>query len=134
MPPIEEVERNDEALYFEYTSSDRYNRPRVRSPIELDVRWENKRSFQTDSQGKRVPVDATVYADPDDNIVEGSLMWQGSEDEWYGGQLGTSSGSLGEETALMQVVSVQLIEDLKGRHTRCIVGLVYFRDTMPEVV
>lgn len=132
MPPPETFERNQTALYFEWRGKDRYNEPRVASPREIEVRWEWRQATMLGPQGNPVSVDAQVVVDED--IVLNSLMWEGGETEWYGGEPGTSSGSAGEATFLMQVVATDFVPDIKGREMRRTVGLVFFRDAMPEVV
>ena len=132
MPPPETFERNQTALYFAFQSPNEYNEPRVSSPVELAVRWEYKQSSMLSPTGNPVAVDAQVVVAED--VALNSLMWLGGEAEWYGGEPGTSSGSAGEATELMQIVAFDYIVDLKGREVRRTLGLVFFRDKMPKVV
>jgi len=125
MPPIERVNRHDDAILWDVTGVDAYGEPLRDDPVELKVRWENNRSEMLDANGQSITVDATAVVAQD--VTVGALMWQGLLDDWYG------TGSSGSDNGLCQVVAFSKIPDLKGRNYRRTVGLMRFRGTLPAL-
>lgn len=130
MPPMETAYRRQTAVLWEWLREDAYNEPVLDEPVEIAVRWKWGRREALSPQGTPIAVDATVVVAQD--IAVGSLLYEGTLNEWYG-HSGTGSGSAGQDTALMQVVTFSSTPDLKNRNRRRTAGLVYFRDEMPEV-
>lgn len=132
MPPIETAWRYQQAVYWPVMTrlgrivTDSRGRPRVQTdPIELDVRWEDKESQALDADGNVVRIDATVVVDR--RIHPGSLMRKGELADW------TGTGSGNEDTEVMVVVTYDEVVDIKGRHTRRVVGLARHRnDPLPH--
>lgn len=108
------------ALLFLKTGVDEYNEPVTAEPIELMVRWQNSSRDVRGPNGTTITLDATVTANRD--IPIGSQMWLGTLARWVG------TGSDGTETELMEVVSRELVPDVKGRATFRSFGLARFRD------
>jgi hypothetical protein len=126
MPPLEQEELDQKALYWEFTEdSDEYGQPVVSAtPLELDVRWEYTQRQMVDPFGKLVAIDAMVVADR--KLKVDSKMWLGELSEW----LGVRTGSGGEEPdSVMYVKTYNRIPDLKGREVRHEVGLAFYRDS-----
>lgn len=126
MPAIERVGRTQTAAYWGFSRYDDDGDIIVSPATDIRVRWVNSRKLMQNAQGKEIAVDAQVVAG--EELVEGSLMYLGGLADWNG------TGSAGEESALMQVVAVEMTPDIKGRNTMWTVGLAWFRDEMPEVV
>lgn len=127
--PMETADCYQTALLWEKVDETEYNEPIVRAPVEILVRWENRQAEALDKDGTTIVLDANVVVQQD--IPIGSLMWEGSLNQWYG--VGTGSGSAGEATQLYQVMTKRITPDIKNRYLRRTVGLRFFRDTMPEV-
>jgi hypothetical protein len=124
MPAPERRGRYQKAVLWEKTGRDRYNEPTTAAPVEISVRWENRASQQLDPQGNTIRVDATVIVNQD--IAIGSVMWEGELLDFIG------TGSDGTDTQTMEVVTNNVIPDLKNRARLRTVGLVFYRDTLPE--
>lgn len=124
MPSIEVADLHQYAVLWAATGTNSYGEPTTAAPVELRCRWLWGQHMAGGAAGGTQPRDATVIvAQP---VEEGSLMWEGRLAEWYG------TGSAGDDSAVMQVVSVRHTPDLKNRHFRRELGLRYFRDTLPE--
>lgn len=123
MPAPETSNRYQHAVLWERTGADRYGEPTRGEPVELRVRWVQKRGEVTDAQGNRTPLDAAVVVDR--QIPVGSLLWLGTLDSWQG------TGSVGADSELHEVVTYSETPDVKGRVALRSVGLKRFRDALP---
>jgi hypothetical protein len=126
MPPLETDDLVHKAVLWGRAGTDRYGRPKVGAPEELDVRWNWRRTEATDQAGNEVALDADVAVDR--RIAPGSKMWRGELADWYG------TGSAGDDSELMEVVTYQEVDDVKGRETRRTVGLKRYEDKLPGEV
>lgn len=129
MPPLETAFRRQTAVLWEWLRVDAYNEPVRSAPVEIECRWKWATTMQAGPQGTPISVDATVVVAQD--VPIGSLMFEGDLVEWLG-HSGTGSGSAGDGTALMEVVTASFTPDLKNRNVRRTLGLRYFRDTVPK--
>jgi len=127
MPAQETAFRDQQCLYWGVTGFDRYGETQRQAvPVQLDVRWINKRALRADPQGNKIHVDATVVTDQVLDI--NSLVWLGIFSDWYG----TGSGSGGADTVdVMEVVTMSEIPDIKARETFYEVGLQRFKGKLP---
>lgn len=123
MPPLETDDLDHKAVLWALAGYDRYGRPKVGAPEEVDVRWTWRRSEALDPQGNTVSLDADVAVDR--KIKPGSKMWKGELADWYG------TGSAGDDSELMEVVTYAEADDLKARETRRQVGLKRYQDKPP---
>lgn len=130
MPPIETAFRRQTAVLWELLRVDAYNEPVVDAPVEIACRWKWGTAQQAGPQGTPITVDATVVVAQD--VTIGSLMFEGDLNDWLG-HSGSGSGSAGDYSSIMEVVSANFTPDLKARNTRRTLGLRYFRDDFPEV-
>ena len=130
MPPFEEMDRYQPAVLWEADGFDAYGQPTAdrASPVELEVRWNFKRSEAPGPDSTDILLDATVVADR--VIKVGSRMWPGGLSDYYG----TGSGSgLDDSSDVYRVVFCNRTLDLKGgRSTRYDVGLQKFRGDAGE--
>lgn len=129
MPQMETAYRMQKAVYWAADGVDDFGEPRVVSnPVQLDVRWVNKRAKAMDAQGNMVALDATAVVDR--AIDPGSKMWLGELADWYG--TGSGSGETDNDSELMEVATYDETVDLKGRNVRRMVGLVKYKHDLPE--
>ncbi len=126
MPPLETMDRKQEAVLWEVVGLDDQAQTLRGAPVELLVRWTYKRSFTRNASvgvgqvGDMIPVDAEVVVD---RLVKvGSQMWLGKLVDW----LGTGSGVADDE--VMQVVNYHTATDLKNRFTRYRLSLAFYRN------
>lgn len=127
MPALESSYRRQTAVLWEVYAVDKFNEPLRDTPVEIDVRWNTRQSEAADAQGNRVVLDATAVVGR--AIPVGSLMWLGELADF----VGTGTGSSGDDTEIMEVMTYSETPDLKARNVRREVGLAYFRDTMPAL-
>jgi hypothetical protein len=125
MPPMETRRRHQKAVLWAAAEKTEFGRRQVYPPVELDVRWQNKDDTTTRADGATVRVDAQVVVDRE--IEPDSIMWLGELEDWYG------TGSAGDDSGLMVVVSFSNIPNTKGRRSRLVCKLQRFRDALPEV-
>lgn len=119
MPSIETFHRHQKAVLWTRAGTTEFNEPAFSTPIELDVRWEWTQEESLDEAGSPIIVEAMVVVDRE--IQEGSLMWLGELEDWYG------TGSAGDDDYRMRVLRYNEVPDLKGRNYRRTVALVRFR-------
>lgn len=134
--PPELFERNQYALLWKKSGDDDDGRPSYAPLTELSpddndqgVRWEQVDRETLDAKGNTVKIDAVVVVDR--KIPVDSLMWQGSENMWYGGEPGTGSGSGGDDIGLYQVVAYKETPDIDGIYVRRTVELMKYKDQIP---
>lgn len=118
---IEEAERYEAVVLWNFIGRGEDGEPVVDAPIEIRCRWENIRKEMKDEKGNVVIVDAVVVVERE--IKEGSQMWLGELDSWMG------TGSSGDDTQVMEVIARGNIPDIKNRFRRRVVGLSRFRDS-----
>lgn len=123
MPSQESSHRFQYAVLWPKTGHSQDGEAVVGEPEEITVRWNNKLRVSKDAQGNPVAVDAVVHVNQE--IAVGSSMWLGELEDWYG------TGSGGDDSAVMEVLTYNDTKDLKARNTRMTVGLVFYRDTLP---
>lgn len=124
MPALEQTDRHQAAVYWAKAGQDGYNEPLLSAPVELKVRWLNRKSQMVGPEGTPITVDATVVLGQE--VELGSELWLGTLENYYG------IGSSGSDTEHMRVVAYRETTDLKHRHTRRVAGLAYSRDTRSE--
>jgi hypothetical protein len=118
MPPLEEMDRNQDAVLWEVTGrKDRKGRNIITQPVPLKVQWDKVYRIRRNPDGTSTLVQGEVLVDR--VIAVGSLMMLGTLDDW--GDLGT--GSTGVAGPLMEVVGYRETQDLKGRIAEKIVEL-----------
>lgn len=123
MPSMETAFRRQFAVLWPKDGYDGHGEPTVGEPVELRVRWNNKQRLAYDAQGNPVAVDAVVIVDQE--IEVGSSMWEGQLADWYG------TGSAGDDSGVMEVVTYNETPDIKNRFKRRTVGLTFYKDTLP---
>ena len=123
MPAQEISFRMQRAVLWPADGFDRYGQPKVGSPVEIEVRWNNTKRQVPDAEGNPVTVDATAVVGR--RIEPGSAMWLGGLSDW----LGTGSG--GDESDVMEVRDCVETPDLKGRVMHRTAMLNFYRDSLP---
>lgn len=121
---IETDLRYQKAVLWSASGYDDYGQVKVSAPVEIGVRWTNKRSEALDPQGNTIAVDASVVVGFSD-IPIGSKLWLGSLSSWYG------TGSGGQDDEVMEVVTSSKGRDIKNRGIRRTLGLKKFQDSSP---
>lgn len=122
MPQLEEMDRHQDALYWEATGTDSYGQPTHGAVQCLKVRWENGRRLASDANGNPIAIDATVATGPK-TVLAGSLMWLGKLAD-------TPGTSETPESDLMIVVGFDSATDIKGRATRREALLQRYKNTL----
>lgn len=126
VPPLEQMDLVDKAVLWLVEGVDRYNEPLIGDPEEIDVRWVWGRTQALSPTGMPIGIDAQAVSDRP--IPVGSLM-QLIELKHLPPGTGTNDEDLHDR---MEVVTTKEGKDLKGRHTRYELGLVWFKSTLPE--
>lgn len=121
MPPPEQANLDQVAVLWVGSAIDEHGEVTLGTPVEINVRWNNKRVESLDSRGNPIGLDATVVVDID--ILAGSLMWLGTLEEYY------SVGSAGDDTAIMVVKTFKKIPDMKQQNYYREVGLSRYKDS-----
>jgi hypothetical protein len=123
VPPPERASLKQKAVYWAVSGRDAYNEPTLAPPVEIPVRWETQRGETTDASGNEIATDATAYLMQ--RVTLGSNLWLGTLAEW------SATGSGGQDTELMEVVSYSETPDIKGRVASRSVQLRRFRNANP---
>lgn len=127
MPPLESMDLEDTALYWERIGTDRNGNPTYDSPIAIDVRWEEHPTVLRGPEGQPIMVQVQLVFDFYPPL--GSLLYYGDLDSW----LGTGSAPPLVEPVLYQLVTRDNGRDLKGRNERYTGGANPFRGKIPDV-
>jgi len=124
MPSLESRDRKQTALWWYKTGVDNYGQPIIEDPVEIKVRWENKRDESLNKQGEPVAIDATVQLGQ--RVYPGDLMWLGTLDDWNNG------GSTATNNEILQVDSYNEVPDIKGRNAVKVAMLTLFKGQLPS--
>lgn len=125
MPSIEQRDRFQKAVLWEADGFDGFGRPKVSSPVELNVRWKYERRQSVNNEGVPIAVDATVVVNQ--LIPVGSCMWLGELADWYG------TGSNDNTESIMEVLSYKETPDIRNRGIRYSVSLAFYKNQLPEL-
>lgn len=123
--PIEYEDLHDKAVVWVFTKSDRKGDPRVSSPIEVSVRWEEGNFEIPDAEGNRIQIDVTLATTR--QLRVGSLMWEGSLVD-----LSTEYPTNIPTKDIYEVVLRNRAKDTKGMFTRWEFGLRRYKDKLPS--
>ncbi len=123
MPDPELNGRHQFAVLWRKTGTDRYGKPVLDDAEEQVVRWENVQKEVQGPQGEPLTVLAEVTVD--NEIPLGSVMWEGTLDDWLG------TGSAGSDVDLREVLGKETVPDIHGRVSWRIVNLGYYRGNKP---
>lgn len=131
MPPLEMGDRRQWALLWTFAGwGDDGEAKRSALYIQLQVRWENRKSQSRDPKGNVISLDASVHADR--AIAIGGVMWEGTVDQLVASIAGTGTGSdLVPTSDLFEVVSDNSMKDIKGRVSKYVYGLRRLKDSLP---
>jgi hypothetical protein len=121
MPPLEEMDRHQDAVLWQSGATDEFGRPTAGPPVGLKVRWIQKRGEGVDSNGDAVAYDARVILDRE--VTVGSHMWLGSLEDW------DDEGA----DEVMYVAGTNKVPSLNGRFYLFSVMLKRFREDLPAV-
>jgi hypothetical protein len=102
MPGPEQRSLTQRAVWWAFDRTDRYGDPVYVPGEEIPVRWEDRKSQAIDSQGNKINVDATVGTNK--LLAVNDLLW-----------LGKLKDMPAQPTLVREVVSVEVIPDIKGR-------------------
>lgn len=127
MPPFEEMDRYDDAVYWERIGTDRNGRAMYAQPIALEVRWEDTKTEMRQPDGTPVMVSAQVHTI--EELPMGSLLYLGTLQYW----VGTGSSAPTFQPELHMVVSKGAGKSLKGEVFRKTVGVNPYRGKRPDV-
>jgi hypothetical protein len=108
---------------WEKTGDGEDGEPIVTDPIEIPVKWEDVKREVLLPNGTTIGTDATVFVNR--LIPLGSIIWLG--------KLTDITGTDPPTSPTYQVVARDVVPDIKGRASDRTVGVIRFRDTLPEV-
>ena len=120
MPTPGRSGRHQLALYWERVGDNDQGEPTFATRIELDVRWVDKRQMVTDANGAPVATEASVKVDRE--IIIGSVLWKGGEDDIPG------AGTGDPDSDFFQVVTYDETPNTKGNNPEREITLNRFRD------
>jgi hypothetical protein len=123
MPAFETMDRPQTVTYWAKTGNSDLGLPVVGSPIELLVQFDDAASEALDPKGNVVTVNATVFSNRP--LIIGSLVRYGTLSDWQG------TGSSEQPTNLLQIISEDITDDLKGRNKVYFYKLMRFNDSLP---
>ena len=122
MPSLESNFRYQTAVLWEAsTETNTHGINKAVSPVEIIVRWDDRRSEGRDAKGNLVSFDVSIVADR--VIPVGSYLREGTLDE-----------VTDPPDNLCRVIMQNAVPDVKGRNVRYLNGLMRSKDKLPEVV
>jgi hypothetical protein len=123
MPPLEELDRHDDAVYYRYLGEDRRGKPRLASPVDIKVRWIQGKADVMDALGNLVSVEALVVTNQD--LTMHSILRQGTIAD------GVGTGTALDDDDVMQVSVVNKVPSLCGKYHYRSVGLTRYGSRVP---
>lgn len=125
MPSPENTDRVHDAVLWAKQRDNRYSEPVVAAPAQLLVRWTDVASQVLGPDGTPIAKDAECKVDR--LIPLGSIMARGTLANYLG------TGSVNDTDELMEVISRETTDDIKGRETEYYVGLRRYGKDLPVV-
>lgn len=119
MPAPEQSHQYQPAVLWPFAGYDGYGNPKVGSPYEIRVRWNDVQSRVLAPDGTTISVDATAVVNR--KILVGSRMWLGELDDLPGTAFLPESG-------WVEVKAYNESPDIRNRASNKTVGLMKFRD------
>ena len=124
---LETVDFHDSVVLWPKNGYDRHGQPKIGALEETFVQWDYCQKEMADPNGNKVIVESTAVVSK--RITVGSILWKGSEDQWYGAE---GSGTWTDDRELMEVITYEEIQDTKGRNILRTIGMNKYRNTLPE--
>lgn len=122
MVKIEETARYQAATLWAKSGDDRYGEPTVTAPVNITVRWVEKRGQVMGKDDTPIRIDGRVVVNLD--IEEGSIV-----------RLGLIADLPDPVTGgLMEIVGFDKTADLKARNNRRVCLIRKYKDTLPTIV
>jgi hypothetical protein len=125
MPSPETAALTDDAVLWSKAGHDATGEAKVSSPMQIECRWVWKKTQSTDATGNTVMLDATVVVDRE--IEDGSILWNGTLEEWE------DVGSEETNPELMEVKTYKETKDMRGRETYRELGCAFYRGRLPTI-
>lgn len=112
---------HQKAVLWMYNGDDDYGDPKVDASVEIDCRWEKRRSQSQDAEGNAIAVEAEVVVGRE--IKVDSILWKGEKNDY----------DASTATDYMQVKVYDEVPDVRNRYVERIVKLVKWGDTLPSL-
>ncbi len=125
MPDFETMDLEQAAVWWPATGVNDNAEPTRGNPTQIECRWEIKRRQTVNAQGQPIALDATAIVV--DDVQPGDFLWLGALDDW------NSTGSVGDASEVMEVLTYAETPDIKNRFVRKTLGLGYFAGNPPVV-
>lgn len=124
MPAFETMDKPQRATYWPKIGVNKLGQPVVGNGVEISVQWDNRSSEQLDRDGNSITVDATMFTNL--TLTIGTVVRYGSLSDWQG----TGSSLLPE--GLMEIKTVNITPDIKGRNQVYFYGMMRYNDVLPR--
>lgn len=119
MPDPTVVNLKQKAVYWPYSSNDRYGQPTIGTATEVDCRWEQTEGEYLDDQNVKRSFQITAHVAV---VIEAqSLMWLG--------KLADLPSPV--TSGLYKVVNASNIPDIKGHHPKYTLSLAKYGGSLP---
>lgn len=119
MPPFEEMDLTDDAVYWPIEGRDKHGEPLIGDAVPIECRWVESQTEALDPTGATIPIDVTVKVDRE--IAIDSILWKGRLEDF----------DPTEKPVLMQVKTKSTTPDIKGRHVAREIGLMFYKKSLP---
>lgn len=125
VPSPETANLTDDAVLWSFAGHDSTGEPKVSNPVQIECRWIWKKTQSTDATGNTVMMDATVVVDRE--IDDGSILWEGTLDQWE------DTGSEEDNPDLVEVKSYKEVKDIRGREFYRELGCSFYKGRLPSI-
>jgi hypothetical protein len=137
MPPLEQDDFVESVLLWPVrvgaTAVNRFGQIKVYAVDrqEIPVRWKDVQDDVRRPDGSVVKIEARIATGGD--VPMGSYLWRGTDDDLVNGDTtGTGSNEL-PVSNIMQVVTREIVKDVRGREVRYEYGLAKWGHNLPTV-
>ena len=112
---------HQKAVLWTFASYDSNGEPKVSSPTEISCRWEDVTKQIMGDGDTPIAIDAEVWVDR--VIAKGSMLWKGA-----------LTALPSPVTAVMEVVGLDVIPDIKGRLFERVAYARRYKESLPTQV
>lgn len=125
MPALETMDLYQRAVLWTSAGWDGFGQPKVNSPVEISVRWLDKKRNILDADGGTIALDVQVIAAQ--TIPVNSLLWLGTLVQFNIANVGSNP-----TLEICQVKVFNVSPDIKNRFKRYDYGLMRYKDHLPS--
>lgn len=125
MPPFEEMDQHDTAVYWAFSYTDEMGEVITAAPVEITCRWIEQHTEALDPMGNKVALDGMVITN--ETLLIGSIMRFGTLADFVG------TGTNSQDDKVFMVAMMNRVPSICGKYNYRSYGLVKYGGERPVI-